>query len=173
MIAGIDVGKISFMAVLKNDKIVYLGKLRFDLPVKYVGIDAPLNLPERGFRKCEKKLLNMGIRVIPPLFLKKIHKIGVEIAKEFEKRGAKVYEVYPYATRYVLGWKWSKRSEEGRKNIVKGLKEFLDFPETDDHNEIDAIISALTVKFYIEGYFELCDNFILPSLARPLPKSKV
>lgn len=168
MIAGIDVGKISFMAVVDGSKVVYLGKLRFDLPVRYVGIDAPLEMPERGFRECERRLLDMGIRVIPPRFLKRIHKIGVRIAEEFRKKGAEVYEVYPYATRYVLGWRWSKRDFEGRRKIVEGLRNFLDCPYTDNHNEIDAMISALTVKLYLEGYFESCNDFIIP---RPLPQS--
>ncbi len=168
MIAGVDVGKESCMAVIEGSKVIYLGKVRFDLPVKYVGIDAPLEMPERGFRECERRLLKMGIRVIPPRFLKDIHEIGVGIAEEFGRRGVKVYEVYPYATRYVLGWRWSKRRKEGRRKIIEGLREFLECPDTDDHNEIDAMISALTVKLYLDGFFESCNNFIVP---RPLPRS--
>lgn len=153
MIAGIDVGvSRCHMAILKGRDVVYLGEVIFDDSIEFVGIDAPLTMPKRGyFRECERELHKMGIRVIPPPFLRKIHEIGKDLARRFNR----VFEVYPYATRFILGIRWSKRKKENRIKIAKELERFVRFPMTTDHNEIDAIISALTVKFYLEGRGEM------------------
>jgi len=157
VIAGIDVGKrVCHMAVIEEDEVTYLGELRFDIPIRFVGIDAPLTMPRSGFfRECERKLHKIGIVVIPPVFLREIHKVGVDLMVRFRSMGVEVFEVYPYATRYVLGIRYSKRRREGRMKILEGLCKYLKFPHTDDHNEIDAIISALTVKLYLDGRGEM------------------
>ncbi len=157
VIAGIDVGvKKCHMALIEGDRVVYLGELRLDFPIKFAGIDSPLTMPQEGFfRECERKLHKMGIRVIPPIFLKKVHEIGVKIAEELKSRDVNVLEVYPYATRWILGMRWSKRRKEGRSKILESLKNYVEFPPTDDHNEIDAIVSALTVKMFLEGKGEI------------------
>ncbi len=153
MIAGIDVGKRkSYMAVIEGEEVTYIGEPRFDIPLKFVGIDAPLTMPKSGFfRECERKLQKIGIVVIPPIFLRDIHEIGVRFMERFRSMGVEVFEVYPYATRYILGMRYSKKKREGRLKILEGLSKYLKFPYTEDHNEIDAIISALTVKFYLNG----------------------
>jgi len=157
VIAGIDVGKRKcHMAVIVGRDVTYLGELRFDFPLKFVGIDAPLSMPKDGyFRECERELHKLGIRVIPPIFLKDIHEISLEIARSLRERSVEIFEVYPYATRWILGMRWSKRSREGRLKILKELRNYLELPYTEDHNEIDAILSALTVKMYLEGKGEM------------------
>ena len=157
VIAGIDVGlKRCHIAVIKKDKVIYLGELRLDFPIKFAGIDAPLTLPQEGFfRECERELHKIGIRIIPPIFLKRIHEIGAKIADELRRKDAEVFEVYPYATRWILGMRWSKRRKEGRSKILEALRSYIEFPPTDDHNEIDAIVSALTVKMFLEGKGEI------------------
>ncbi|WP_457548842.1 DUF429 domain-containing protein [Archaeoglobus sp.] len=128
-----------------------MGELRLDFPIEFAGIDSPLTMPQEGFlRECVKKLHKMGIRVIPPTFLKKIHEIGARIAEELKSRDD-VFEVYPYATRWILGMKWSKKRKEGRSKILEALRSYIEFPPTEDHNEIDTIVSALTVKMFLEG----------------------
>jgi len=177
MIAGIDVGKRTcHLAVISDDEVVYVGELRYDIPFDYAGIDAPLSMPKQGcFRECERKLHKMGIRVVPPIFLKEISAIGMTIAEKLKVKGVEVFEVYPYATRVILGFaKFDKRKKSGRVEILKALRKFLTVPELKDHNEIDAVISALTVKLFLDGKGELLcgkDGCIL--IPHPSVKSSV
>ncbi|ADC65017.1 Protein of unknown function DUF429 [Ferroglobus placidus DSM 10642] len=151
MICGIDVGiKESFVAVVEGRRIVYLGKLK-DLPLcEAYGIDAPLSY-EEPFRDCERELLKMGIPVIPlnTPFMKALHKKAVEIVEKIESRI--IFEVYPYATRKLLGFAYSKKRKEDRKKIEESLKKFFDFEKELNEHEIDALTAALTVKLFFEG----------------------
>ena len=151
MICGIDVGiKESFVAIVKGRKVLYLGKLK-DLPIcEAYGIDAPLSYKE-PFRDCEKELLKIGIPVIPlnTPFMKVLHKKAVEIVEKIES--GRVFEVYPYATRKLLGFAYSKKKKEGRKKIEKKLREFFDFEKELNEHEIDSLTAALTVKLFFEG----------------------
>ena len=140
-------------------KIVYVGTLEdCDIDFKFAGIDAPLSFPKKGyFRECERKLQKMGIRLLPPKFIEKIARKGMEIAEELRGRGIVVYEVYPFATRVLLNIapRANKKKVDGLTEILKDLKRFIDVEEVEDHNVIDAIISALTVRLYIEGKGEI------------------
>ena len=161
MIAGIDVGvRRSYIAIIEDDKVVYTGILddcKEDF--RFAGIDAPLSFPAEGyFRECERKLHRMGIRLLPPRFIEKIALRGMEIAKELESRGVRVYEVYPFATRVILGIAPKANKKKEMKEIIKDLRRFIDVRDVNDHNIIDAIISALTVKLYIEGRGEIIEG---------------
>ena len=153
-IAGIDVGlKRSRLVVLEGRRVVYVGDLRFDLSFDFAGVDAPLSLPGGGLRECERELWRRGIRVLPPNFIREVALKGMEVAEELRGRGVKVYEVYPYATRVILNIApyAKKRRREGRGEIEKALRRFLDFERLETHDDLDAAISALTVKLYLEG----------------------
>lgn len=159
MFLGIDVGvKTDYAALVIGRKVSYVGKLEeiksFE-GVKAVGIDAPLSFPKKGFRQCERLLLKMGIRLFPPNapFFKKIGIRGIEIANKFKKAGIDVFEVYPYASRVFLNIapKAKKALKSGREEILNALSNFLEFEDVKNHNEVDAIIAALTVKLYYEG----------------------
>ncbi len=174
MIAGIDVGRNVRVAVLRGRKVVYVGDLEdCGLDFEFAGIDAPLSFPESGwFRECERKLQRMGIRMLPPKFIEGVAFRGMEIAEDLRRRGVEVYEVYPYATRCILNIapKANKRTGKGRREILKDLKRFLEFSTLEDHDSIDAAISALTVLLYVEGYGEMVegrDGKIL--IPKPLP----
>ncbi len=162
MIAGIDVGRICHIAVIDGREVVYTGILEnCDIDFKFAGIDAPLSFPKRGyFRECERKLHKMGIRLLPPRFIEGIAYKGMEIAEKLRKKGVVVYEVYPFATRILLNIapRANKKKLEGRIEILKALKRFIDVKDVDDHNVIDAIISALTVRLYLEGKGEIVDG---------------
>ncbi len=159
MIAGIDVGvKKDYLAVIRDDKVVYVGELDLNLEFKFAGIDAPLSFPKRGyFRECEKKLQKMGIRILPPLFIREIAEKGIKIAKNLRDRNVEVFEVYPYATRVLLSIAphEKKRKREGMLKILKDLREYIDVPDVSSHDLIDAVISALTVKMFVEGKGEM------------------
>lgn len=157
LFAGIDVGKrICKMAII-GEELIYIGdydksKLK---GVLAVGIDAPLSLPPKGtLRECEKKLLKLGIKLFPSgaLFFREIAFIGMKIAEELRSLGIQVFEVYPYATRIMKGIapKAKKRSKEGLKELRLAISEIIKIPAL-THDEIDAILSALTVKDFIEG----------------------
>ncbi len=123
-----------------------------NLNFQYAGIDAPLSLPERGsFRECERELHKMGIRLLPPKFIMGVALRGMEIADDLRRRGVRVFEVYPYATRVILGIapKADKRKELDL--IVDGIRRFVEVEDVKDHNVADAIISAITVRLYLEG----------------------
>jgi len=153
-IAGIDVGvRNDYIAVIQGDRVLFTGRLEeCELEFEYAGIDAPLSFPVRGpFRECERVLHRMGIRLLPPFFIRKVAVRGMEIADDLRSRGVEVFEVYPYATRVILNIapKADKRRE--LDEIVKGIRRFVSVDDVGDHNIADAIISAITVKLYLEG----------------------
>ncbi len=150
MICGIDVGvKESFVAVVEGREVIYLGKLEKLEKCEACGIDAPLSY-EEPFRDCERELLKMGIPVIPlnTPFMRIIHERALEITK---KLNCRIFEVYPYATRKLLGFAYNKKSKAGRKLISEKLREYFDFDAELNEHEIDALTAALTVKLFFEG----------------------
>jgi predicted nuclease with RNAse H fold len=66
--------------------------------------------------------------------------------------GLKVYEVYPYASRVLLNIapKAKKRKREGLQEIILSLSRYIETPEL-SHDEVDAVISALTVREFVLG----------------------
>ncbi len=161
LIAGIDVGlKVSAICIMKDYSIHSLLKTQSISAlsgIRYAGIDAPLSLPRSGnFRECERKLQKMGISLFPPLsdLMIGITGRGIEMKVLLESGGVSVYEVYPYATRVILGIgrNVKKRSRSGRKSIARSLSKFVsNVPEMPEHDELDAIISALTVQLFLDG----------------------
>ncbi len=158
LVCGVDVGvKKSHIALLDRKKLVYCGLYSHPVSCNAVGIDAPLSLPESGnLRECERELLKKGIRLFPSgaEFFRPVVERGMQIAREFRKEGIRVFEVYPYATRKILGIapEAKKSRKEGRKKIIDKLSEFVDGVERlSGHDDIDAVISALTVLLYFEG----------------------
>ncbi|AEA47575.1 DUF429 domain-containing protein [Archaeoglobus veneficus] len=165
LVCGIDVGvRMSYIALLDNRRLVYCGKYNEPVKCDAVGIDAPLSLPESGsLRECERKLLKLGIRLFPSGadFFRSVVNRGMEIAEEFRKIGAEVFEVYPYATRRRLGIApdVKKSTKGGRERIIAELARFVEgIDNLSNHNEVDAVISALTVSLYYEGKARLLDG---------------
>ncbi len=165
-ILGIDVGKISYAALLDSERISFAGRLeeiwedlkRGRVRVDFAGIDAPLTMPEKGnFRECEKELIKRGIRIMPFFFLKKIHTIAKKIKFELEKQEIKVFEVYPYATRKILNLSPEVNKRRDYKKIFQNLTKFckIDREKVKNHHLVDAIICALTVKLFLKGQGEV------------------
>ncbi len=157
MYCGIDVGtKRSYAAVIKGRRVLYLGDYKdVDVEFGFAGIDAPLSFPKKGaFRECERLLLKMGIRLFPSgaPFFRKIALQGMRIAEELKKKGVRVYEVYPYATRVILNLapKARKHRKDGLAEIIESLNKYVEIDEA-SHDEVDALIAALTVKMFVEG----------------------
>lgn len=161
-VCGIDVGlKESHVAVMENRDVISIFRVEDDdvdlTSCCAAGIDAPLSFPHKGtLRECEKSLLKMGIRLFPSGadFFKKVAEKGMQLSKTLEASGVKVFEVYPYATRYVLqiAPKAKKQKKDGRAAIITELKNYTKIKEELNHNQIDAVIAALTVSLYYEGH---------------------
>uniref|UniRef100_A0A7J2TLE2 DUF429 domain-containing protein n=1 Tax=Archaeoglobus fulgidus TaxID=2234 RepID=A0A7J2TLE2_ARCFL len=157
MFAGVDVGRRCKMAMIDEMELLYVGDYDKNalLNAFAVGIDAPLTFPEKGmFRECERKLLQLGIRLFPSgaPFFRKTAILGMKIAEDLREMGLKVFEVYPYASRVLLkiAPKANKRKKEGLREIRSALSRYIEVPEL-SHDEIDAVISALTVREFIHG----------------------
>ena len=157
MYCGIDVGLKKSHAALISDSLKFVGDYEeLELEgVEVAGIDAPLTFPARGsLRECERLLLKMGIRLYPSgaPFFRSIALRGMEIAERLRKMGIEVYEVYPYATRVILNIapKAKKQTKNGLEMIRAELSKWVEIPEL-SHDEVDAVIAALTVKLYQEG----------------------
>jgi len=117
-----------------------------DLKPQLVAIDAPLSLPKsKGFRRCDKEVLKLGIKLFPPLFIKSLTLRGIEIKKSLENLGFEVIEVYPGAFRGLLNL--PKRKEIIKDTLIKwGIKGIRIKVNLD---ELDAIIAALIGLMYL------------------------
>lgn len=171
-VCGIDVGlKESHAAIMEARDVLSIFKVGDDYldhlaSCSAVGIDAPLSFPHSGsLRECEKSLIKMGIRLFPSgaEFFKGVAKKGMKYSKTLEAGGVKVFEVYPYATRYILeiAPEAKKQKKRGRAAIATDLNLYTKIKEEEDlnHNEIDAVIAALTVSLYYEGHGRILKGF--------------
>jgi len=156
-VAGIDVGLKSCKLAVIEEELLYIGEYDIEKLVGVIaaGIDAPLSLPKTGMlRECERKLLKLGIKLFPSgaPFFKPIALKGMEIACELRRNGIRVFEVYPYATRVLMGIapEARKRTKDGLFEITREVGKVLEVP-TLTHDELDAVISALTVREYLLG----------------------
>ncbi len=167
-VCGIDVGiRKSVMAALEGNRLVYLGDPRGKCAI--CGVDAPLTRGSEPFRDCDREILRMSIRLYPVSmgFMKELHHSALRIV-----HGgicAYVFEVYPHATRKLLGFGYSKRDASGRRRIEEALKQFVNLGSYRNLNadQLDAITSALTVMLFLEGKARCVGRecrILLPSL---------
>ncbi|RLI82179.1 DUF429 domain-containing protein [Archaeoglobales archaeon] len=198
-VLGVDVGvKCSHYVVTCEKKVVEKGKIEETgkmgevgstretsepdldgiLPrVDFAGIDAPLSFPRKGsLRECEKKLYKFGIRLFPSgaEFFKPVVLKGIEIAQSLRKNSVEVYEVYPFATRKILGIapESKKNRKAGLERIKFELRKYLEFDDLENSDLVDAAIAALTVELYLEGKGELVSgkdgSILIPSLGEKI-----
>ncbi|MBC7114576.1 MAG: DUF429 domain-containing protein [Archaeoglobi archaeon] len=158
-ILGIDVGvRVSWFVLLKGSKVESSGALKSLPEAEFAGVDAPLSFPAEGaFRECERELLRRGIPLFPsgaPFFQKTVRR-GIEIAEELRRGGTEVYEVYPYATRKILGIGAGKRKRKEWREIEEELRSYLTFDELENEHIVDSALCALTVLLYLSGKGEL------------------
>jgi|Deesub1362A_J573_1020465.scaffolds.fasta_scaffold00054_95 hypothetical protein len=172
-VLGVDVGiKHSHYVVCREKEVVGKGELEKPekpgeldldkinlLKVDFAGIDAPLSLPKKGsLRECEKKLYKFGIRLFPSgaEFFRPVTLKGIEIAQLLENNSVRVFEVYPFATRKILGIapESKKNRKTGLERIKLELRKYLEFDDLENPDLVDAAIAALTVELYIGGEAE-------------------
>ncbi len=166
-VLGVDVGvKLSHYVLTSRRRVVEEGKFESEAflhsfgDVKFAGIDAPLSFPEKGsFRECEKKLHKLGIRLFPSgaAFFRPVVLKGMEIAKRLESSSIGVFEVYPFATRKILGIapNAKKNKKSGLERIKIELRRYLDFEGLENPDLVDAALAALTVEVHLEGGGEI------------------
>lgn len=155
-----------------------------------VSIDAPLSMP-RGrtavtdddpgrqqfgiVRECERVLRRRGINVYPALLpsMQKLTARGMHLAAVLRRDGIPVIESYPGGVQDILGIPRKGASVEGLKQglIEYGLGgAFVERPV--NHDELDAISSALVGSMFLAGWYEPVGNedeefLILPTLEPP------
>ncbi|MCS7125705.1 MAG: DUF429 domain-containing protein [Aigarchaeota archaeon] len=121
-----------------------------------VAVDAPLSMPKdrEYFRICDKKLLEMGIRIIPPRFksMKMLTERAIILKKKLEEHGFEVIEVYPSAAQDIL--KIPRRSE-GIDSLREGLMKIgvKGFRSDECIHELDAVTCALTGIAYLRNCY--------------------
>lgn len=109
-----------------------------------VAIDAPFWIPSYGFwRKNEELLIKRGFRPLSPRLpsMQVLALRAKRIVQTLREKGFRVIEVFPSATEKIL-----QLSRE---------------PNSNEH-EYDALLCALTAKFYLEKKFEDLEGIIIP-----------
>jgi len=144
---------------------------------RIVSIDSPLSIPggkEAGpereakaiaklgiMRGCERTLRRRGIHVYPCLLpsMKGLTRRGIQLAQRFKELGFEVIESYPGAAQDIIG---IIRKKVNLQELKQGL---LDFGIDGDfnsgkinHDELDAVTSALVAYFYLAGSYEGLGN---------------
>ena len=133
-----------------------------------VSIDAPLALP-RGrcclkddcqcrkaghLRECDKVLLKLKIKFFPLTLgpMRKLTLRGINLTKILSQKGFKVIESFPNSIKIILGFPEKKEGlEKLRKALIDyGIKGDINKKKITEH-ELDAILSALVGKLYLEG----------------------
>jgi len=133
-----------------------------------VSIDAPLALP-RGrcclkddcqcrkaghLRECDKVLLKLKIKFFPLTLgpMRKLTLRGINLTKILSQKGFKVIESFPNSIKIILGFPGKKEGlEKLRKALIDyGIKGDINKKKITEH-ELDAILSALVGKLYLEG----------------------
>ncbi|MGH7230888.1 MAG: ribonuclease H-like domain-containing protein [Nitrospiraceae bacterium] len=140
-----------------------------------ISIDSPLGLPigrccgddschcrTKGIlRECERTLWKRGVRVFPCLLpsMQCLTLRGIRLAKVFRRRGFEVIESYPGAAQDIMRIPRKKSSLE---DLSKGLAAFgITGPfisQPTNHDELDAITSAVVGYFYLTGDYEALGN---------------
>jgi predicted nuclease with RNAse H fold len=152
-----------------------------------ISIDSSLSLPAgrccvhdscecRKFgimRECERILRKRGIRVYPTLIksMQNLTVRGMGLARRFRKAGYIVIESYPGAAQDILQF---PRKKIDLRQLETDLMSMGIIPRSDrepvNHDQLDALTSALVGYFYLSGMYEVIGNeaegyLIIPELS--------
>ncbi len=136
-----------------------------DLSPQWIGIDAPLSLPQGkeecySSRFCDRQLRELGIPCLPPALLGSLTFRGVRLAQELKKKNYSFIEVYPRATQEILGIKpkGKKPTLKWREGIQKRLSFWiLGIPPQEllfSAHTLDALLCAYTAYCRGKGKFQ-------------------
>ena len=163
----------AYLYSLKTDEEIISKTL--DTKPAIISIDSPLSLPKgrccasdscecRKYgitRESERILKKRGINVYPCLIksMQKLTLRGIRLAKIFEENGYQVIESYPGAAQDIL--RFPRKRVDLRELEIDlmnmGIKPFSD-KDIINHDEIDALTSALVGYFYLAGMYEPIGN---------------
>ena len=149
-----------------------------------VAIDAPLKLPpgrasihERNnfhYRVCDLELRRRKIPFFPITLgpMRGLTERGMLLAREMERQGIRVIEIYPGGAQDVWGIPRAARDIEAlRRGLrtlgVKGLK------KTASDHELDAVTGALVGSLFLRGEAEIYGNFTEGAIVMPKDAGKL
>lgn len=152
-LAGLEKNPTGFCILDFNKKEGIVTKILFtdneiiketrDAHPDIVCIDAPLSFPKSDyFRTSDILLRQKGFRPLSPMLpaMKVLTERGIGLQARLQQLGFKVIEVFPRATERILGLEKERRANE---------------------HKYDALLCALTGKFYLEGKYELVGGEIV------------
>lgn len=123
---------------------------------KVVAVDAPLGIAEEGriLRGCEERLMDMGIRIFPTTLrgMRMLAERSISLKRRLEERGFEVIEVYPRATKEILGISTDRKDLETLRDGLIGLG-VRGLRSDETIHELDAVACALTGIAYIIGKY--------------------
>jgi len=144
---------------------------------RIISIDSPLSIPGGAkagpeneakaiatlgiMRGCERTLRRRGINVYPCLLpsMRGLTRRGIRLTERFEELGFEVIESYPGAAQDIIG---IIRKKVDLQELKQGLLDFGidgDFNKgKTNHDELDAVTSALVAYFYLTGSYEGLGN---------------
>ena len=122
-----------------------------------VAIDAPLSFYGKPFRDCDLEMRKY-CSILPLTFkgMRQLTERGMKLAKIVKEKDVEVIEVYPHATKIAL------HEKEGDEEL---LRELVERAQIKNEHEYDAILCAITAKFYYEGKYRAfgkVDKIIVP-----------
>jgi predicted nuclease with RNAse H fold len=189
-VLGVDLAGVphrpSGMCVLRGLRVktflAYSDADIFECAVKerpnLITIDAPLNLPPgrksiedrngEHYRVCDLELRKRKIPFFPitlgPMRILTVR--GIELHREFEKRGFRAVEMYPGGAQDIWGIPRARRDLKGlRKGLQRhgiiGLKK-----DISDH-ELDAATGALVGLLFLQDKAEVYGNFTDGAILMP------
>jgi len=135
-----------------------------DSKVAIVSIDSPLGLPGGGkainkdagiVRAAERDLSSIGIHAYPALIpsMAALTLRGIRLAKQITKEipGTEVIESYPGAAQDLLSIPRKQQSLEELRDGLRSLGLWGTGLDSQSHDEIDAITSAIVGRLYSRG----------------------
>ena len=150
---------------VKSDEEIY-DFIRANEPA-IVSIDSPLGLPGGGpevdpsagiVREAERDLSSIGIPAYPALIdsMRNLTLRGIGLRKYLESlpEGPRVIESYPGAAQDILR---ISRKQKGLEQLRSGLQRLgIEGPglDTESHDEMDSITSAVVGRYFEQGEFE-------------------
>lgn len=171
--------------LLKTDEEIVQETIKHQPDI--VSIDSPLSIPtgrksvdddDPGrnvygiMRWCERLLKKRGVNVYPSLIpsMQKLTARGIRLANHFRSLGVPVIESYPGAAQDIMGIPRKRTSLEylSRGLALFGIRgDFINKPV--NHDELDAITSAVVGLFFWSGKYEALGNeeedyLIIPDL---------
>jgi len=167
-VVGVDLAgsprRVTGLCSLRSDLSCELARARLDDEIlsfiqekrpKLIAIDAPLSFPTggRNLRKCDRELVRMGVRPLPPVLgpMRMLTERAIRLKHVLGELGYRVIEVFPTGAQKILGLPSKRDLEALRLGLISlGIK---DLPEEVDVHLLDAVTCAFVGVLYLRGEF--------------------